>query len=67
MLLVQFGFGFLNRVAPSLNLFSLGFPLTMLFGLLMLVLVVRFLPEHYLAMSRQLLDNLATLQRGAHG
>jgi flagellar biosynthetic protein FliR len=26
-LVVQLGFGFLNRVAPSLNLFSLGFSL----------------------------------------
>jgi flagellar biosynthetic protein FliR len=45
-MVVQIGFGFLNRVAPSLNLFSLGFSLVTLFGLLMLSQVVRFIPEH---------------------
>jgi len=34
MLIVQGGFGLLNRVSPTLNLFSRGFPISMLFGLL---------------------------------
>ncbi len=55
-LVVQLGFGLLNRVAPSLNLFSLGFSLTTLFGLMMLIQVVRFIPEHYIAMSNQVLE-----------
>lgn len=55
-LVVQVGFGFLNRVAPALNLFSLGFSLVVLFGLFMLVRMVRFLPEHYVRMSDQVLD-----------
>lgn len=55
-LVVQIGMGYLNRVAPSLNLYSLGFSLVTLFGLFMLTQVMVHVPEHYLAMTRQVLD-----------
>lgn len=55
-LVVQIGFGFLNRVAPSLNLFALGFSVITIFGLMMLVEVVRFIPEHYVRMTNQVLE-----------
>ena len=64
---VQIGFGFLNRVAPSLNLFSLGFSLVTLFGLMMLAQVVRFIPEHYVQMTNQVLEMLQQQMRVAHG
>ena len=66
-MVVQIGFGFLNRVAPSLNLFSLGFSLVTLFGLMMLVQVVRFVPEHYVQMTNQVLEMLQQQMRAAHG
>lgn len=66
-LVVQIGFGFLNRVAPSLNLFSLGFSLVTIFGLMMLVQVVRFVPEHYVQMTNQVLEMLQQQMRSAHG
>jgi flagellar biosynthetic protein FliR len=66
-MVVQAGFGFLNRVAPSLNLFSLGFSLVTLFGLMMLVQVLRFIPEHYIQMSNQVLEMLQQQMRAAHG
>ena len=66
-MVVQVGFGFLNRVAPSLNLFSLGFSLVTLFGLMMLVQVVRFIPEHYVQMTNQVLEMLQQQMRAAHG
>ena len=66
-MVVQIGFGFLNRVAPSLNLFSLGFSLVTMFGLLMLVQVVRFVPDHYVAMVNQILEMLQEQMRMAHG
>jgi flagellar biosynthetic protein FliR len=66
-LVVQIGFGFLNRVAPSLNLYSLGFSLVTLFGLMMLVQVVRFIPEHYVQMTNQVLEMLQQQMRAAHG
>jgi flagellar biosynthetic protein FliR len=43
-------------VAPSLNLFSLGFSVITFFGLLMLGQVVRFVPDHYTRMSGQVLE-----------
>jgi flagellar biosynthetic protein FliR len=66
-LVVQIGLGFLNRVAPSLNLFSLGFSLVTLFGLMMLAQVVRFVPEHYVQMTNQVLEMLQQQMRAAHG
>jgi flagellar biosynthetic protein FliR len=66
-LVVQIGLGFLNRVAPSLNLFSLGFSLVTLFGLMMLAQVVRFVPEHYVQMTNQVLEMLQQQMRVAHG
>jgi flagellar biosynthetic protein FliR len=54
-------------VAPSLNLFSLGFSVVTLFGLMMLVQVVRFVPEHYVQMTNQVLEMLQQQMRAAHG
>lgn len=66
-LVVQIGFGFLNRVAPSLNLFSLGFSVITIFGLMMLGHLVRFVPDHYIAMSNRVLEMLQQQMRVAHG
>jgi len=66
-MVVQIGFGFLNRVAPSLNLFSLGFSLVTVFGLLMLVQLVRFIPEHYIQITNAVLEMLQQQMRAAHG
>lgn len=63
MFVVQIGFGFLNRAAPSLNLFSLGFALVTLFGLFMLSQVLRHVPEHYVRMTSQVLDMLRQQMR----
>jgi flagellar biosynthesis protein FliR len=57
-LVVQLGFGFLNRIAPALNLFALGFAVVTIFGLYMLGHIVRALPEHYVRMSVQVLELL---------
>ncbi len=57
-MVVQLGFGFLARVAPTLNLFALGFSVVTIFGIFMLSQLVRFVPEHYLRMSTQVLDML---------
>jgi len=66
-MVVQIGFGFLNRVAPSLNLFSLGFSLVTLFGLMMLVQLVRFVPEHYIELTNAVLEMLQQQMRAARG
>ncbi|SCK17448.1 flagellar biosynthetic protein FliR [Vogesella sp. LIG4] len=66
-LVVQLGLGFLNRVAPALNLFSLGFSVVTLFGLFMLGLLVRTLPEHYLQFTQHMLGLLDRNLELAHG
>jgi flagellar biosynthetic protein FliR len=57
-LVVQIGLGLLNRIAPSLNLFSLGFAAVTLFGLFMLTQMLSRVPAHYLDMTRRWLDLL---------
>lgn len=64
---VQIGFGLINRVAPALNLFSLGFPIVTLFGLGTLALLMRYLPEYYLRLSTQVLGMIHTMLGGARG
>ncbi len=67
-LVVQLGFGFLNRVAPALNLYALGFSAITLFGLMMLAPLVRFLPEHYIGMTNRILELLRQqMQAAGHG
>lgn len=65
---VQLGFGLLNRIAPTLNLFSLGFPLVTLFGLLVLIFLIHSLPDHYVRMSNQIINFLDnSLRTVPHG
>jgi flagellar biosynthetic protein FliR len=66
-MVVQIGFGFLNRVAPTLNLFALGFSVITIFGLLMLGQVVRFIPEHYIRMTARVLEMIRQQMQVAHG
>lgn len=47
MLMVNITFGVLSRAAPSLNIFSLGFPMTMLMGLLCVLLSFSGIPSRY--------------------
>lgn len=58
MLIVQGGFGLLNRISPTLNLFSLGFPISMLFGLLCISMLVTNIPDHYLNLTNEILAKL---------
>jgi flagellar biosynthetic protein FliR len=46
LLVVNLAFGVMTRAAPQLNIFSLGFPLTLLFGLLIIwVALYGFTPQ----------------------
>lgn len=65
-MLVQMGFGFMTRIAPSLNIFALGFSVVTLFGLTMLAFMLRHLPEHYRHMTQRTLDMLAQMMQ-SHG
>lgn len=39
LLLVNIGFGVIARAAPALNIFAVGFPVTLMVGLIMLILI----------------------------
>lgn len=65
MALVQFCFGLLNRISPAMNLFSLGFPITILVGLLCIYLTLPNMPQSYLHLTRELLDTIGFVLRGA--
>lgn len=68
MTMVQFCFGLLNRISPSMNLFSLGFPITILLGLLCIFLSLPAIPESYLNLSRELLRSIGQmLAEAPHG
>ncbi|HEY1844308.1 MAG TPA: flagellar biosynthetic protein FliR [Buttiauxella sp.] len=62
MMIVQGGFGLLNRVSPTLNLFSLGFPISMLFGLLCITMIVAHIPDHYLNLTNEILARLDAIR-----
>ena len=47
MLMVNVTFGVLSRAAPSLNVFALGFPMSMLMGLLCVFFSFSGLPSRY--------------------
>ncbi|CAM2906661.1 flagellar biosynthetic protein FliR [Vibrio diazotrophicus] len=47
MLLANISFGVMNRAAPSLNVYALGFPMTMLLGLFTVLLSVSGIPGSY--------------------
>ncbi|MBD1389851.1 flagellar type III secretion system protein FliR [Neiella sp. HB171785] len=47
LLLINFSFGVMTRAAPQLNIFSIGFPITMLSGLLILWLTIGNFATHF--------------------
>ena len=62
LLIVNLAFGMVSRAAPSLNLMSVGFPVILVFGLLVLVVSVPQLLsgfERLLGQSFQLLQSLS--------
>jgi flagellar biosynthetic protein FliR len=61
MLMVNLTFGVMNRTAPSLNIFSLGFPMTLLLGLLTMGLSISGVPSRYLDLVTHVLEQLRAL------
>lgn len=62
LLVVNLAFGVMGRAAPQMNIFAVGFPLTLVFGLfLMWVSLVSFLPNFntFMYEALQFLQNLA--------
>ena len=59
--MVNLTFGVLNRTAPSLNIFSLGFPMTLLLGLLTMAISISGVPARYLDLVGYVLTQLRAL------
>ncbi len=55
MLLVNLCFGVMSRAAPQLNIFALGFPMTMLFGMITLWLLMMSLPSVFTELTESAL------------
>jgi flagellar biosynthetic protein FliR len=64
MLIVNITFGIMNRSAPSLNIIALGFPLSMLMGLISILLTVASLPARYHDFTGHVLNQMRLLVAG---
>ena len=56
MLLVNFSFGIMTRAAPQLNIFAIGFPITMCSGLIIMWLTMGNFMIHFEAQWQRALD-----------
>ena len=64
MLLVNMTFGVASRAAPSLNIFVLGFPMTLLLGFVPLLLIVYQLGEHFFSFAEHVLSTMQIILAG---
>lgn len=56
MLLINFSFGIMTRAAPQLNIFSIGFPVTMISGLIIMWLTMGNFFTHFESQWERALD-----------
>jgi len=61
LLVINFSFGILTRAAPQLNIFSIGFPITMLAGLLVLWLTLDTVMSHFDALWARGVEMMCTI------
>ncbi len=68
LLITNLALGILTRSAPQLNIFAVGFPITLAVGFVVLALLMSFLPALVLQFSHAALDTTARLmqQLGGH-
>jgi len=64
MLLANISFGVMNRAAPSLNVYALGFPMTMLLGLFSTLISISGVPTRYVGLVNDTLRFLAEYMSG---
>jgi len=63
LLVVNLAFGVVSRAAPSLNLFAIGFPVTLVGGLLIVLFGLPAVQDGFIALMRESLDFVAGLMR----
>jgi flagellar biosynthesis protein FliR len=64
LLIVNLAFGMISRAAPSLNLMSVGFPISLSFGLLVLVVSVPTLASAFDTLMQAAFDRVVALEGG---
>ncbi len=63
LLIVNLAFGVVSRAAPSLNLFAIGFPVTLIGGLLIVVAGLPAVQSGFITLMRETMDFTLSLMR----
>jgi len=63
LMVVNLGFGVMSRAAPTLNLFAVGFPITLVFGLVILLAGLPSVQTSFVALIGDALDLIRSLLR----
>lgn len=64
MLTVNLTFGVMNRAAPSMNIIALGFPLSMMMGVLSILLTLSGIPSQFSSFTSHVLNEMRLLTTG---
>jgi len=64
LLIVNLGFGVMSRAAPALNMFAVGFPISLVFGLLIMLLGLPAVQSSFSALIGTGLSLVRTLVGG---
>jgi flagellar biosynthetic protein FliR len=62
LLIANIGFGLISRAAPTLNIFAVGFPVTIVFGLVVLQIGLPGVQQGFTTLLLQVLAEAAALQ-----
>jgi flagellar biosynthetic protein FliR len=65
LLVVNIAFGVMTRAAPQLNIFSIGFPLTLVLGMVIVWISMADILSHYQALASEALMMLRELARAS--
>ena len=63
LLIVNLAFGVVSRAAPSLNLFAIGFPVTLVCGLFIILLGLPAVQNSFISMMRESFSLISDLMR----
>lgn len=61
LLIINLAFGIMTKAAPQLNIFAIGFPFTMLMGLIMNYINFPIFYDHYVRMTHFILDFIQSM------
>jgi flagellar biosynthetic protein FliR len=62
LLLINISFGVITRAAPALNIFAVGFPITLLAGLVMLMFITPMVLPHLQELLHRAVDTIGQLR-----